>query len=185
MVFALSAMAFLTLSLSSCAYRIGSPDRSLPGGYRQVFVPVFANKSMEPGIEVAFTNSLIQEFERAKIGRLTEDTQAEVIAEGTIQSVTYTPKSKKEGLDLPTGSVLAAQYQILITAQIRLLRSSDRTVLWQGTFTGERDYIAPQVLIAGVNTVNPIYNLSGRRQNIDSMAVKMMSEAHDRMTENF
>lgn len=184
MVFILSAICFV-LGLSSCAYRIGSPDRSLPGGYRQVFVPIFKNKSMEPGIEVAFTNALIQEFERAKIGRVTEQSQAEVIAEGEIDSVTYTPSSKKEGSDLPMGAVLAAQYTILISAKLTLMRSSDRSILWSGTFNGERAYNAPQVFAAGINTVNPLYNLSARRQNIDVMASKMMSEAHDRMTENF
>ena len=192
LVFRLAAI-FFSLSVTACAYRIGSPDRSLPGGYRQVFVPIFKNKSMEPGVEVSFTNALIQEFERAKIGRVTEENQAEVIAEGEIESISYTPQAKREYVDeegkpnneLPVGSVLAAQYQILITTRLTLMRSSDRSVLWSGTFNGETTYIAPQVIAAGINSVNPLYNLSARRQNIDSVANKMMSEAHDRITENF
>jgi hypothetical protein len=177
-----------TLLAASCAYRIGSPDRSLPGGYRQVFVPVFKNKTMEPGIEVSFTNALIQEFERAKIGRVTPESQAEIIAEGEIETVEYAPAGKREyteGSSLPRGAVLAAQYQIAILAKLTLLRSSDRSVLWTGEFAGERSYVAPQVIAAGINTVNPLYNLSARRQNIETIAIKMMSEAHDRMTENF
>jgi hypothetical protein len=174
---------------SGCAYRLGSPDRSLPGGYHQVFVPIFKNRSPEPGIEVAFTNALIQEFERAKIGRVVDSQQAEVIVEGVIESVTY----NKSGTDLsagpenilPLGTILASQYQILITASITLRRSSDKSVLWAGSFNGERTYTAPQVFTAGINTVNPLYNLSARRQNIERKAFEMMSEAHDRITENF
>lgn len=45
-------MLFMLL-LASCAYRLGSPDRGLPGGYRQVYIPMFKNMSQEPGIEVA------------------------------------------------------------------------------------------------------------------------------------
>jgi hypothetical protein len=160
----------------------------LPGGYHQVYIPVFKNKSMEPGIEVAFTNSLIQEFERAKIGRVTDSNQAEVVVEGVITGVTYaksgTDKTDKD-TPLPMGTVLASSYQILITADVTLKRNSDKSVLWSGTFNGERTYNAPLVTTAGVNTVNPLYNLSARRQNIDQIAAEMMSEAHDRMTENF
>ncbi len=144
---------------------------------------------MEPGIEVAFTNALIQEFERAKIGRITGAPQAEVLVEGVITSVSY-PKSgtdltSEKNSSMPLGAVLATSYQILITADVILRRNSDKSILWQGTFNGERTYNAPQVTTAGVNTVNPLYNLSARRQNIDLMALEMMSEAHDRMTENF
>jgi len=191
-VLKVSTSVFLILSMvlsSGCAYRLGSPDRSLPGGYHQVFIPIFKNKSQEPGIEVAFTNALIQEFERAKIGRVTDAKQAEVIVEGVIESVTYNKSGADRGADgdpsLPRGTVLATAYQILITAKITLKRSSDKYVLWSGGFSGERTYSAPQVTTAGVNTVNPLYNLSARRQNIERKALEMMSEAHDRITENF
>ncbi len=139
---------------------------------------------------MAFTNSLIQEFERAKIGRVTDINQAEVLVEGVIDSVSY-PKSGADlsgddnSTNLPLGTVLATGYQILVQATVTLRRSSDKTVLWSGSFYGERTYSAPQVTTAGINTVNPLYNLSARRQNIELIAAEMMSEAHDRMTENF
>ncbi|HRO68381.1 MAG TPA: hypothetical protein PL182_12500, partial [Pseudobdellovibrionaceae bacterium] len=62
---------------------------------------------------------------------------------------------------------------------------SDSEVVWEGRFRGERTYAAPQVHMAGVNSVNPLYNLSARRQNLDVLAQEMMIEAHSRMTENF
>lgn len=171
--------------MTGCAYRLGSPDRTLPGGYKQISIPVFKNLSQETAIEVYFTNSLIQEFERSKIARVVEPNLAEAVLEGEIESVTYTPSGQNQGGALPTGAVLAAQYQILITAKITVKRNSDKSILWTGTFNGERTYIAPQVLNAVINTVNPLYNLSARRQNIQSLASEMMQEAHDRITENF
>ncbi|PIS09997.1 MAG: hypothetical protein COT73_11760 [Bdellovibrio sp. CG10_big_fil_rev_8_21_14_0_10_47_8] len=167
------------LAASGCAYRLGSPDRSLPGGYRQVFVPVFKNKSMEPGIEVDFTNALIQEFERAKIARVTDQHQAEIIALGVIEAVDYSSSGR------PEEGVLATQYSVVIRVSVTLVRNTDKSVVWSGSFSGERTYVAPQVKASVINTVNPLYNLSARRQNIGVAAAKMMAEAHDRMTENF
>ena len=181
----ISACLLSLLQLAGCAYRLGSPDRSLPGGYRQITIPVFKNLTQETGIEVGFTNSLVQEFERSRIARITAAPQSEVLVEGEITSVSYTPGGKREGGSLPTGTVLAAEYRILIAATVTLRRQADKSVLWQGTFNGERTYVAPLVTAAAINTVNPLYNLSARRQNIDVLASEMMSEAHDRMTENF
>jgi hypothetical protein len=51
--------------LTGCAYRFGNVSRSLPGGYKYISIPVFKNKTQETGIEVGFTNALIQEFDRS------------------------------------------------------------------------------------------------------------------------
>lgn len=173
------------LVASGCAYRMGSADRILPAGYHQVSIPIFKNKTQEVGIEVAFTNALIQEVERTKSGRVVEPAQAEVQVEGEITTLQYIAGSLNEKGLLPSGSVLASQYRILATTHLKLVRISDRSVLWESHFSGERTYVAPQVNQQGLNTVNPLYNLAARRQNISIMASDMMSEAHDRMTENF
>lgn len=175
------------VSLSSCAYKLGSPDRSLPGGYKQVHIPIFKNLSLEPGVEVAFTNALRQEFERSHIARIAEPKQSEVILEGSIMRVEYRSTSKKQDGDssIPNGTVLTSEYAINIDVVVNLRRFSDNKVLWSGSFTNERLYAPPRLAAAGINTVNPLYNLSARRQNIDVMAEQLMSEAHDRLTENF
>lgn len=178
-------LLFLMIFVAGCAYRLGSPDRSLPGGYKQLTIPIFRNLTQEPGVEVSFTNALIQEFERTRTGRVTEPAQSEVKVEGEILSIQYLPGGKKEDGTLPTGAVLASEYRILVKTKIVLRKSSDQSILWEGIFNGERTYVAPQVTQGGLNTVNPLYNLSARRQNIDLMASDMMAEAHDRMTENF
>jgi hypothetical protein len=174
--------------LTSCAYRLGSSERSLPGGAKLIAVPVFKNKTMEPGIEVAFTNALIQEFERSGVAKVSPLSMAEVRAEGHIESISYVPSGKRTSADLPllpTGAVLATEYRILVKAFVTILRNHDNKILWSGEFNGERTYSAPQVASATINTVNPLYNLSARRQNIETLSVNMMAEAHDRLTENF
>jgi hypothetical protein len=186
---------FLLLSvsfslLSGCAYRLGTASRSIPGGYKQISVPVFKNRTQETGIEVAFTNSMIMEFQRSHIARVVDNALSEVAVVGSIDTVQYLPGAKRTSGDssapyLPNGTVIASEYRILMSVTVRLVRQADGTELWSGSFTGERTYQAPQVTLAGVNSVNPLYNLSARRQNIDVMATDIMAEAHDRITENF
>lgn len=173
--------------MTGCAYRIGSPDRSLPGGYRQIRVPIFKNQTMEPGVEVAFTNALRQEFERSKIARLSRDEEAEVYVEGSIlsvDSVAGSPTSSGDKL-LDDKAVLATNYRVYVSLETKLRRQSDNEILWQGQFGGETSYSAPRIFSPVLNSANPIYNLSSRRQAIESLSLELMSEAHDRMTENF
>jgi lipopolysaccharide assembly LptE-like protein len=183
------SLVLIAATLSSCAYRVGMSSRSLPGGYKYLSIPVFKNSTQETGIEVGFTNALIQEFERSQVGKVTSENLSDVKIVGVVDSVQYLPGSKitsgSEGLYLPQGTVLASNYRILVTVTVSIIRQADNTSIWSGSFSGERTYNSPQVTLAGVNSVNPLYNLSARRQNIDSVANDMMAEAHDRITENF
>lgn len=183
----------LVLSLaggsSGCAYRLGQGSRGLPGGYRQIAIPIFKNKTQEVGVEVAFTQALQEQFLRSKAAEIVDDARAEVRVEGTIASISYLPESRlaaeQGGSYMPQGTVVAKLYRVLTVVDVAAIRRSDGEVLWRGTFNGERTYNAPFVTLSGVNSVNPLYNLSARRQNLESMANDMMIETHGRMTENF
>ncbi|MFN8945677.1 MAG: hypothetical protein ACK5WZ_13760, partial [Pseudobdellovibrionaceae bacterium] len=85
----------------------------------------------------------------------------------------------------PLDTVLAAEYLINLEVSVVLVRAVDGKVLWQSVFRGEKTYYAPQITRAGLNSANPLYNLSSRRQNIDLMALDLMAEAYGRITENF
>lgn len=183
-------LLFFAFSLNGCAYRFGAASRSIPGGYKQISVPVFQNKTQEVGIEVGFTNALIHEFQRSRVARIVDNSLSEAAVIGQIDSILYIPGAKRVAGDssspyLPNGTVIASEYRILVKVTVRVISQADGKELWSGSFSGERSYAAPQVTLAGVNSVNPLYNLSARRQNIDVMANTMMVEAHDRITENF
>lgn len=179
----------LLFFLNSCAYRLGSGPRSIPGGYSSISIPIFKNKSFEPGAEVAFTNSLLEEFHRSKIAEVKDDALSDVRIEGEINSLENIPQSQQavgEALPyLPKGTILATEYRIVMKVNLRILRRSDDIEVWSGSFMGERKYSASQVTVAGVNSVNSLYDLSARRQNIELLAKDLMSEAHNRITENF
>ncbi len=172
--------------LSACSsYTVGSAERKVPGGYRQVAVPIFKNVTMEPGIEVSFTNAMIRELARSKVASVTDKEHAEVIIEGQIDSIQYSPESRRAFSGFREEVTIASQYTILLEATVSVRRAADREIIWTGQFKGKKPYFAPQVSEPGLSSVNPLYNLSARRQNISLMAAEMMSEAYDRITENF
>jgi TolB-like protein len=175
--------------LPSCAYKLRSTRRQLPGGYQKVAVPMFKNKSQEPGIEVSLTNALIEQFHKSQRAYLMESNLAEVKAMGTIESVAFEAQGPREGGDsssyLAKGSILATAYRVVMKVSLTLVRQSDQQILWAGSFRGETSYQPAQVTLSTVNTVNPLYNLSARRKSIDGLAGDLMTEAHNKMTESF
>jgi hypothetical protein len=180
------ALMILALLASACAYHFGNYGRALPKGYKLVSIPTFDNKTAETGVEYYFTQAMIHEIERSRIGTVTAKKQAQVVLEGAITDLKYIAETPSTGFGtLPEHAQLSKGYRILIDTQIHIRRLSDDKILWSGKFSGETRYAAPQVTEAGINTVNPLYNHSAHHQNIRSLANDMMAEAYDRMTENF
>jgi hypothetical protein len=183
----------MLLTTTSCAYRLGVHGRTLPGGFKSVEIPLFFNSSPEPGIEVYFTEALIQEFEKNKVAKVVypsrQDEKAPAVIKGEITSIVYKATSPIEKKDkaplLPDGAVLATGYRVLVNVRISLVQKNNDKVIWTSAFNSETSYASPQVHTAGLNSVDPLYNLSSRRRVLESMAQDMMVEAHDRMTENF
>ena len=189
--------------LSSCGYRWGYGERSLPGGYTKIAIPVFHNRSDYVGVEAAYTNALIHQFAKSKVAKLVKKKHSEVYVDATIVNVSIVregtrsidagnvsdtdPKTGdgENEIRLPVNAVLATEYRVITNTKVYLRRTLDRKVLWEGTLVGEKVYPAPQVGLGVVNSVNPLYNHNARINVIEGMSGDMMADAHDRMTENF
>lgn len=187
-----SFLLFVVLTSTGCAYRFGYVQRDLPGGYKQVAIPVFKNATQEVGLETFFTNALIRQFNRSQVAKVADKQQSPVTIHGQVKKITYRQTSTVDGnkadenkINIPKNTVLAVEYRVLVDAEVILQRNSDNKILWQGTFNNESVYAAPQVGMAIANSVNPLYNHSARMELFETAARDMMAEAHDRMTENF
>jgi hypothetical protein len=201
------ALVFLVLvSFLGCSYKLGFSDRAIPGGYDHIAVPVFKNLTSEAGVEVYFTNALVNELARSQIAKVTDKSGAQATLLGQVVHIEYnvvnqtsstnnlgtptpTPITQVpeaiSGYFLPGGTVLNTDYRILATVELKLQRNSDQKILWQSTFVGERSYSAPKIGLPQLNSADSPYNHSAHYQNIAVMAQDMMAEAHDRLTENF
>lgn len=182
-------LSLLAFSLSAgCAYRFGLGERALPGGYRQVAIPVFKNKSPEVGIEAGFTNALIRRFARSQVADVTSKELAPLVLEGTIDTVSVAagaPQTPGQLTTLPDSTVLNTQYTIVVSSTLVLKRQSDEKILWQGNFRSERVYPAPRIGAPVLNSANTTYNQSAKINAITALAEEMMAEAHNRVTESF
>jgi hypothetical protein len=183
------ATTFLTsILMSGCAYQLGAGLRAMPGGYDKIAVPVFSNLTKEVGLESFFTSAMIEEIERSKMAAVTNKDFAQLILEGTISSIEFKPGAQLTRADLqklPDRVVLTKEYRIVLKVDMVLRKKSDDKIIWSGSFSGEQRYAAPQIAEPVINSVNALYNHSARYQNAKLLAKDMMSEAHDRMTENF
>ena len=188
MIYFYRSLAVLaTVFVMGCGYSFGPKDRSIPGGHKKIAIPIFKNKSQEVGIEMSFTNSLLQEFQRTQVAEVVPESLAEATIHGEITSLKYVGDGTLKASDantLPLDTVLWTGYNIVLDVSVVLIRA-DGKILWQSTFRGEKSYTAPQITRAGLNSANPLYNLSSRRQNIDLMAQDLMAQAYGRITENF
>lgn len=184
-------LLILALATSACAYQMGIGTRGLPGGYKQLAIPVFTNKTQEVGAEVDFTNAMIREFEQSQVAEVVSVDTAPLKLEGEIKSVKYETRSAAQAAEkgeipaLPTETVLTTSYQMVVETTLRLRRMSDQAVLWEGRVINEKVYSAPRIGTPVVNSANVLYNQSAKKQNLSTLASEMMEEAHDRMTESF
>ncbi|MCB0356707.1 MAG: hypothetical protein KDD40_06850 [Bdellovibrionales bacterium] len=191
-MFRYALMSLSTFLIVSCAYKLGYQTRRLPGGYRTVSIPVFSNNTQEVGMESYFTNALIREFERSRVAQITEKSQSPVYIEGKVNRVTLTANGQTAANSrnaelkfLPKNTVINTGYRVVVEIHLKLIRNSDKKMIWQQNFVNERVYSAAQISVPGINSVNPLYNHSAKHQNVSSLAQEMMREAHDRLTERF
>ncbi len=176
--------------LTSCAYHLGDRGRALPGGYDQLAIPVFSNRSDEVSIETYFTNALRREFERSRVAKLMSKDDSPLTLEGEIRRVDVLPsvqiiQGNSTSPDFPVDTVLNTENRITLTVNLRLRRKSDQRIIWEQAFSRERVYSAPRVTLPFINSADPLYNQSSRLQTISRLADEMMEEAHDSLTENF
>lgn len=148
---------------------------------------------MEPAAEAIITKALKEEFFRSTVLRVVNDDAAEVRLEGQIDSLRYEIEpnsilvSDPSGVAnlLPTGTVLTNSYTMTMVITVKLVKTSTSEVLWQSQFTGSRQTRASQVTIAGINSVNPIYNQNAKRNVLEGVAYELSNQIHNNLTENF
>ncbi len=160
----------------------------LKGGYSEVSIPMFENKTQDVNLETYFTNSLIREFNRSKVASVRPKRFAPVTIEGQISKIKVTRENiptiaNSANGYMPGGTALATSYRVVVFTQLHLRRNSDRKIIWSSQFEGEKVYLAPQVKSVVINTVNPVYNNSTRQDIYRQIATDMMNEAYNRMTE--
>ena len=116
----------------ACGYRLVGKQVALPGGGKELYVPLLKNKTLEAGLEDDVTQELRKQL--LADGRVQLNPDAPVELRGVITEVTRTPMSFSA-----LGVVNVERERI--SAEFRLVRKTGSEILWQsGELTADREY---------------------------------------------
>jgi len=119
-------------AVAGCGYRFTAGGAGLPEGIRSVCAPLLVNQTSEPGLEVAFTESLRMQLLRAGVAGGPGVCTGEI--SGELSSLTANPT-------VLTQAGAPASYRIQALVRLRLTRG-DR-VLSETTLSGTEEYLPP------------------------------------------
>ncbi len=134
-----------TLFFPGCGYRFQGAATNLPPNVRTLAIPIFANRTLQTGIETEFTRALVARFTSAKRLALAEKGSADALLTGTVKSFDNYPVA------VSTGIQAATQYRATVGVEITFLRQQDGKVLWKGAVSDWRIYSVDASLAATEN----------------------------------
>lgn len=117
------------LSALACGYRFSAGGAPLPEGIRAVCAPVFANGTAEPGLEVAFTQSMRERLIRSGVHG-GAGCEAKVV--GEIRSVSAAPT-------ILTRSGQLASYRVVAVVHFKLVKGE--RVVSEAEVASHEDYL--------------------------------------------
>ncbi|MBT8342664.1 MAG: hypothetical protein HKP58_20640 [Desulfatitalea sp.] len=164
----LCCMAFLGGTFQGCGYRLVGSG-SLPSGVTRIAVPVLENRTGESGLEIIVTNAILDEMTRRQKNLVVDETQAEAILAGSINSLSATTAGRATLLN-------AVERRLAITASLTLKRTNG-DVLWQDlSLRVEQAY---QVRDAQTETN------AERRGAIAAASQRLAEYVYERLTDSF
>ncbi|MBI5233115.1 MAG: LptE family protein [Deltaproteobacteria bacterium] len=130
--------AVLLLTSAGCGYHVvGKPEVStglrangLVGGIKTISIPYFNNETQRPDVEGVVTNAFVNEF--VNTVDIVDRLRADAVLEGVIKKYSLKPISF-------SGADVVREYRLIVIMSVRLVRTSDRKVLWQDDEAGDDD----------------------------------------------
>jgi outer membrane lipopolysaccharide assembly protein LptE/RlpB len=160
----------LILSLFGCGYHLQGRGDTLPGGVRYVHVAILQNATLEPFLENAVTNALLDRLIRSPGVELVDTPdRADALLTGTI--VQYS-----NGAMSYDGSDRIAEYRSHMTVEVALRHADNAQVLWKGRSSWMEDYVA--------NADKALEN-DREQAAIEEIALRLADEIYSRMVDDF
>ncbi len=181
---------FISIFLYGCAsYQWGFHNYSLPEGYRKVSVPLMQNKTYETGAEVYFTQAL-----RRALNHISQSVKVtshgSVILKGVIEDIKVFPTVQAKGATeelfrLPQNATLNTRYKVVVKVNLKLIKSNDKSVIWEKNFQGEELYSAPRLESPVINSANALYNLNARHRTLKILAKIIAQDVQSKLFGDF
>ena len=117
----LLALAVAALGLGACGYSFRG---TLPRHVRTIAVPIFANRTQEPGVESIITRAVVQAFSTNGRLQVVRPADADAILEGVVTSYGVEAIAFDETLNIQ-------QYRLVVGLNLRLRDVRRHEVLFQ------------------------------------------------------
>jgi len=139
--------------LWGCGYKMVGKETHLPPGVSSIAIPTFTSKTLEPGVEVPFTQAFLKEFIRDRRVKVVDRAEADSILEGIIKSFSiYSVSYDRSGY--------ALEYRVNIVIDLTL-KKRNGDIIWR-----EKDFLetltyhaSSDVLISEANKVDAIQRI--------------------------
>lgn len=165
----ISSLSLLLAALAGCGYAFSGGVVNLPPGVETIAIPVFENKTAEPGIELDFTNSLAFEFNRSGALKVVAP-PGDLVLSGAIAKVLVEPVAYSR-------AVIATERRVLMRISARLTLNSTGQVLWE-----DRDILDNEVFSV---ESDPTSTERNRREAIRRISERVAQQIHNRALEGF
>ena len=108
-------------------------ETHVPPGLNSIAIPTFVNQTLEPGIEVPFTQAFLREFILDRRVKVVDRKEADSILEGVIKSFNiFSVSYDRSGLVL--------EYQATVVADLTLKKRTGEILWMEKNFTETRWY---------------------------------------------
>ena len=111
------------LLVSACGYQLSGKGTHVPPGITSLAIPTFVNQTLEPGIEIPFTQGFLREFLFDSRVKISSRSEADAVLEGVIKSFLLQSVSYNR-----SGFVM--EYETVVMIDLTLIRK-DGEVLWR------------------------------------------------------
>jgi outer membrane lipopolysaccharide assembly protein LptE/RlpB len=115
------ALAVAILGLGACGYSFRG---TLPSHIHTVAVPIFLNRTQEPGVDSIITNAVAQAFATNGRLRVVRSADADAILDGEIMSYSVSPIAYDQSLNIQL-------YRLVVVLNLRMRDMQRKTVLFQ------------------------------------------------------
>ena len=130
-----SGFVFLAIFLfTGCGYHFSGSGARLPEGIRSVSIPIFANQTIQTGIESEVTRALVEKFTSAKQLQVTGQSEADALLSGNVTSFVTSPSA------VTLGTQTATEYRATLNVKVTFKRQRDGKVFWKGEMSEWRNY---------------------------------------------
>jgi outer membrane lipopolysaccharide assembly protein LptE/RlpB len=155
--------------LGGCGYHLAGKESHSPPGVSSVAIPTLKNQTLEPGIEIHFTQAFLRQFIHDRRVNVVDRKEADSILEGTIKSFYLLSSSyDKAGF--------ATEFQTVVVMDIALKRRNGE-ILWSEKDLLERAWYR--------TSPSAIANEDNKQNAIQKVAESLAERIRNRFFYNF